>query len=148
MQSPKTLLVNTLLAKLGLICIPGNPTGNRYSSVWSHFRYSLATKSDSPRSTCRLPWGPISIFSSSVNPPELSSWNWLLLSFSKYSPDCHHLWPPVAANSPGPRLSVIDQDKNSQEFAAKYSKKCWIYHLPAPKWYCFSKSIFFLHSLI
>lgn len=38
-------------------------------------------------------------------------------------------------------ISAIDQDNNCLEFAAKYSKKCWIYHLPAPKWYCYNKPI-------
>lgn len=78
-----------------------------------------------------------------MNPPELSSQNWLLLSFSNSSPNHHHLQSLDAAGSPCHRLSVIDQGKNGWEFAAKYSKKCWIYHFPAPKWYCFSKSISF-----
>ena len=61
-----------------------------------------------------------------------------MVSYSSRKP-----WGGLVQMVPCHGNSLIDQGKNCLEFAAKYSKKCWIYHFPAPKWYCVSKSISF-----
>ena len=144
-QTPKALLVNILLAELYLSLYPGELQWQQRQPL---SEATLGTASPTSEVTVHdpptgFPGAQSVCSSSSMNPPELSSQNWLLLSFSKYSPNHHHLRFPDTAGSPCHRLSVIDQGKNGQEFATKYSKKYWIYHLPAPKWYCFSKSISF-----
>lgn len=134
-----------------MLC-PRNPNGQDTPPV--HSQLDLAFTSHHWQSKCnlRFPCSLISIFSSPGNPPEVCNWKRFLISLSNYLSNHHHLWAPSCRKKPWgelvqmvpyPRLSVVDQGNNCLAFAAKYSKKCWIYHLSTPKPYCFSKSISF-----
>lgn len=148
--------VNTPLAKLCLlnsVCIPGNTEDSSHSPPFrSYFRYTHAF----------LQWWFMSHQQNSLWPNQHIQEHYestrtfhlkLLLSplfkiftqSSSFMASCCSERPRggLVQMVPCHRISVIDQGSNCLEFAAKYSKKCCIYHLPTPKWYCSSKSISF-----
>lgn len=134
-------------------CVPEKTTGNpKKPQTFSHrLAFNQSWSMVQPWSSHGSNWQNRKLYES-ISSLQLKGPSFLIFqivtrSSSFMAPWCSRKpWGGLVQMVPCYWLSAIDQSHNCLEFAAQYSKKCWIYHLSTPK--CYNKPISSLYFLI